>query len=156
MPGWIWWIFLPDALDVARINIDRYELWDRVEAVESDLFNALKNRNDKPRYQVIVSNPPYVDAEDMSDLPEEYHHEPALGLAAGDDGLDLARRILQEARDWLTDDGLLVMEVGNSCYALDDAFPDVPFTWLEFEQGGHGVCLLTAADLETYRDSFFK
>ena len=144
----------PDALDVARINIDRFELWDRVQAVESNLFSALKEAEEKPQYQIIVTNPPYVDAEDMSDLPEEYHHEPELGLAAGHDGLDLARTILREAREYLTDDGILVMEVGNSCFALDEAFPDVPFTWLEFEQGGHGVCLLTAAELDQYQASF--
>ncbi len=144
----------PDALDVARINIDRFELWDRVQAVESDLFTALRDQPEPPKYQVIVTNPPYVDLEDMSDLPEEYHHEPELGLAAGDDGLDLARRILREAREFLTDDGILVMEVGNSCFAMDDAFPEVPFTWVEFEQGGHGVCVLTAAELDQYKDSF--
>ncbi len=143
-----------DALEVANINIDRFSLWDRVQTIKSDLFSALSEREKKPRYQIIVTNPPYVDAEDMSDLPEEYHHEPELGLTAGHDGLDLARIILREARDYLTDDGILVMEVGNSCFALDEAFPDVPFTWVEFEQGGHGVCLLTAADLDRYRDSF--
>ncbi|WP_281645419.1 50S ribosomal protein L3 N(5)-glutamine methyltransferase [Parendozoicomonas sp. Alg238-R29] len=144
----------PDALEVARINIDRFELWDRVQTVESNLFSALESEEEKPQYQIIVTNPPYVDAEDMTDLPNEYHHEPELGLAAGNDGLDLARTILREARNYLTDDGILVMEVGNSCFALDEAFPNVPFTWLEFEQGGHGVCLLTAAELDQYRESF--
>ena len=90
----------------------------------------------------------------MSDLPEEYHHEPELGLAAGDDGLDLARTILREARQFLSDDGILVMEVGNSCFALDNAFPDVPFTWIEFAHGGHGVCVLTAEELDKYSASF--
>ncbi len=144
----------PDALEVARINIDQFEVWDRVQAVESDLFSTLKAEADTPEYQIIVTNPPYVDAEDMGDLPDEYHHEPELGLAAGHDGLDLARTILREARNYLTDDGILVMEVGNSCHALDDAFPNVPFTWLEFEDGGHGVCLLTASELDQYQDSF--
>ncbi|CAM3512001.1 50S ribosomal protein L3 N(5)-glutamine methyltransferase [Parendozoicomonas haliclonae] len=144
----------PDALEVAQINIDRFELWDRVQALESNLFSALKAMDEKPQYQIIVTNPPYVDEEDMSDLPDEYQHEPELGLAAGNDGLDLARVILREARDYLTDDGILVMEVGNSCFAMDEAFPDVPFTWIEFEQGGHGVCMITAAELDQYRDSF--
>ncbi|MCL6268667.1 50S ribosomal protein L3 N(5)-glutamine methyltransferase [Sansalvadorimonas sp. 2012CJ34-2] len=144
----------PDALEVARINIDQFEFWDRVEAVESDVFSALGHGDDAPKYQVIISNPPYVDAEDMSDLPDEYHHEPELGLASGNDGLDLTRRILREASEYLTDDGILIVEVGNSCYALDEAFPDVPFTWLEFEQGGHGVFLLTAADLKKYLSNF--
>lgn len=143
-----------DALEVACINIDRFELWDRVQALESDLFSALHEMPEPPKYQIIVTNPPYVDAEDMSDLPQEYHHEPELGLAAGDDGLDLARAILREARQFLSDDGILVMEVGNSCFALDNAFPDVPFTWIEFAHGGHGVCVLTAKELDKYSASF--
>ncbi len=144
----------PDALDVARINIDQFELWDRVQPIESDLFSAIDSDQGAHKYQIIVSNPPYVDAEDMSDLPDEYHHEPELGLAAGEDGLDLARRILREAPQYLTDDGILIVEVGNSCFALDEAFREVPFTWLEFEQGGHGVFLLTAADLKKYQAVF--
>ncbi len=143
-----------DALEVAHINIDRFELWDRVRSIQSDMFLSLKSMEDRPRYQLIVSNPPYVDAEDMADLPDEYLHEPALGLEAGNDGLDFARNILTNAADFLDDNGLLVVEVGNSEWALQDAYPDVPFTWVEFEHGGHGVFVLTAEECRRYRDRF--
>ena len=142
------------ALDVARINVDRFELWDRVSPISSDLFSALYEQEQKPQYQLIVSNPPYVDEEDMSDLPDEFHHEPEMGLEAGNDGLNFARRILAQAGDFLTDDGLLVVEVGNSQWALDGAFPEVPFTWIEFEHGGHGVFAITAAELKQHRSRF--
>ncbi len=133
----------PDALAVARQNIARFGLQPRVRAVQSDLFAALPAQ----RYDLIVSNPPYVDAGDMADLPEEFRHEPVLGLAAGDDGLDLVRRILREASQHLTPDGVLVCEVGNSWPALEAAFPQLPFTWVDFEHGGEGVFVLTAAEL---------
>lgn len=132
-----------EALEVADENIQRFELEDRVVALQSDLFSAADGR-----YDLIVSNPPYVDAYDMSTLPEEYHHEPELALAAGEDGLDLVRRMLAEARDYLTDDGLLVVEVGNSWPALVEAYPQLPFVWPEFERGGHGVFVLQARDLD--------
>ncbi len=144
----------PDALEVARINIDRFELWNRVQAVSSDMFQALDEQEHKPKYQLIVTNPPYVDAEDMSDMPDEFHHEPELGLTAGDDGLDCARIILSRAADFLTDDGLLVMEVGNSWIALEEAYLEIPFTWIEFEHGGHGVMAMTAADCQQYQSVF--
>lgn len=136
----------PDALAVAEQNIRRHGVADRVRAIESDLFENLTGR-----YDVILSNPPYVDAADLAAMPDEFHHEPVLGLEAGVDGLDVARRILAEAQDYLTEDGLLIVEVGNSAPALEEAFPDLPFTWLDFERGGHGVFLITAADL---RDHF--
>src|SRR5690606_29655490 len=97
-----------EALEVAEENIHRHELQERVTALQSDLFSAASGK-----YDLIVSNPPYVDADDMHSLPEEYRHEPELALAAGDDGLDLVRIMLKEARQYLTDDGLLVLEVGN-------------------------------------------
>lgn len=131
-----------DALDVAAVNIDYHEVGDRVRTVRSDVFDGLEGR-----YDVILSNPPYVDADDIADMPAEYGHEPELGLAAGGDGLDIAHRILARASDYLNPGGLLIVEVGNSWVALQEAYPDMPFTWLEFENGGDGVFLLTAEDL---------
>lgn len=139
-----------DALDVADINIARHELQHRVRAIESDVFVGVEG----DRYQLIVSNPPYVDEEDLADMPAEYRCEPALGLAAGRDGLAITRRILSQASDYLSDDGLLVVEVGNSAVALDAAYPEVPFTWVEFERGGHGVFVLTREQLLAYRVNF--
>jgi len=133
-----------DALAVANINIERQELGAQVHAIESDLFTSL----DKTPYDIIVSNPPYVSKEDMDAMPGEYHHEPALGLAAGDDGLDIAHRILREAPDYLSDQGILIVEVGNSQEALIEAYPKLPFMWLDFERGGEGVFLLTAEQLK--------
>ncbi|HEY5809119.1 MAG TPA: 50S ribosomal protein L3 N(5)-glutamine methyltransferase [Povalibacter sp.] len=136
-----------DALAVTQINIDRHHVADRVRAVRSDVFSGLAG----PRYDVIVANPPYVGSEELADLPDEYHREPRLGLYGGDDGLDIVRRILREAHDHLEPHGILITEVGNSETALIDAFPRVPFTWLEFERGGGGVFLLTAEQLEAFR-----
>jgi len=136
----------PEALEVARSNIELHDVQDRVQAVQSDLFDKLEGR-----YDVILSNPPYVNVEDLGSMPEEFGHEPALGLAAGDDGLDLARRILEQAAQYLTPDGLLIVEVGNSWPALEAAYPELPFVWLEFEQGGDGVFLLRAEDLRSAR-----
>ncbi|MDC0661883.1 50S ribosomal protein L3 N(5)-glutamine methyltransferase [Marinobacter sp. SS21] len=135
-----------DALVVAARNIDFHEVGDRVQAIQSDLFENLHGR-----YDVILSNPPYVDAEDLAAMPEEFHHEPELGLAAGVDGLDIAHRILVQAADYLTPGGLLIVEVGNSWVALDAAYPDLPLTWLDFEQGGDGVFVLTAEELSAWR-----
>lgn len=135
-----------EALEVAESNIDLHGLGDRVQCIQSDVFSNLVGQ-----YDVILSNPPYVDAEDLADMPEEYHHEPALGLAAGADGLDIAHRILAKAADHLTQDGLLIVEVGNSWVAMDEAYPDLPLTWLEFENGGSGVFLVTAEDLRKWQ-----
>ena len=131
------------ALAVARENVQRHDAGERVRLVQADVFDGLPVK----QYDLIVSNPPYVGAEEMKGLPPEYHREPSLALAAGEDGLEIVRRILQGAAKYLTDRGVLVVEVGNSEDALVAAYPDLPFTWLEFERGGHGVFLLTAEQL---------
>lgn len=136
-----------DALAVAEENIQQHGMTERIFALQSDLFENLHGQ----RFDLIVSNPPYVDADDMASLPDEFHAEPELGLSSGDDGLDFTRRLLNEALDYLTEDGLLVVEVGNSWPALNGAYPALPFTWVEFEHGGHGVFVLTAQDLRSAR-----
>ena len=133
-----------DALAVAAINVERHQVKNRVSLIRSDFFIDVP----EGPYQLIVTNPPYVDRADMADRSEEYRHEPELGLASGDDGLDATRVILKQASRFLDDDGILVCEVGNSRPALEDAFPRTPFTWLEFEHGGEGVFLLKKTDLE--------
>ena len=138
-----------DALVVAGENIVQHELSSRVRAVESDLFENIDQR-----FELIVSNPPYVDAADYGAMPAEYHCEPALALESGEDGLDFTRRLLREAPAYLNEGGVLVVEVGNSAVHLEEAFPDVPFTWLEFERGGYGVFVLTQAELVEHRAVF--
>ncbi|MBA4501907.1 50S ribosomal protein L3 N(5)-glutamine methyltransferase [Marinobacterium marinum] len=136
-----------DALEVARQNIARYELEERVYARQGDLFAAVPGA----RYDLIVSNPPYVDQNDLADMPEEYGHEPALALGSGSDGLDITRRILREAGSHLAEDGLLVVEVGNSEVHLMSSLPELPLVWVELERGGNGVFVITAADLRAHQ-----
>ncbi|TAL03925.1 MAG: 50S ribosomal protein L3 N(5)-glutamine methyltransferase [Porticoccaceae bacterium] len=131
-----------EALDVAEANIVQHELERRVRAIETDLFDGLEDA-----YDLIVCNPPYVDADDYAAMPDEYRSEPALALAAGADGLDLVRRVLREAPDWLQNDGLLFVEVGNSALALEERYPEIPFTWVELERGGDGIFVLTRDEL---------
>ncbi|MEH6444241.1 MAG: 50S ribosomal protein L3 N(5)-glutamine methyltransferase [Oceanospirillaceae bacterium] len=137
------------ALEVAKINVQKHEMQDQVNIIESDLF-----ANISEKYQLIVSNPPYVDKSDLSSMPAEYQHEPALALGSGDDGLDLCKKILAQACDYLTDDGLLVVEVGNSEVHLMEQYPQVPLIWVELEAGGNGVFAISAADLKQYREFF--
>ncbi len=122
----------PKALEVARINIKQYRLGKRVQAIRSDLFKSLGNR----KYDLIVSNPPYVTAKSMRKLPKEYRHEPVLALAAGEDGLELVRKIISEAGNRLTPGGLLVCEIGGNRKALERAYPTLEFVWPETSDPG--------------------
>lgn len=139
-----------DALDVAQINIERHGLAERVFPISSDLFNDIP----KDKYDLIVTNPPYVDEEDLDDMPQEFHFEPEMSLGSGADGLDITKRILAQAADYLTDNGVLVCEVGNSMVHLIEQFPTVPFNWIEFKNGGLGVFSLTRAQLVEHRHLF--
>jgi ribosomal protein L3 glutamine methyltransferase len=133
----------PAAVALARENAERLGVMDRVTVREGDLYEPVAGR-----FDLIVSNPPYVDRTDMASLPEEFRHEPTHGLAGGDDGLAIVRRILAGARAHLESDGVLICEVGMSAPALLRAFPRLPFLWPEFEHGGEGVFVLSAADLD--------
>tara|TARA_R110000772_G_scaffold266004_1_gene387935 strand:- start:2847 stop:3731 length:885 start_codon:yes stop_codon:yes gene_type:complete len=135
-----------EALEVAAINVSRHDLGKRVSLSCSDLFQALNGP-----YELILSNPPYVGIEEYQDLPAEFKQEPAMALLSEQRGLAIPVKILQQAADYLSDSGLLIMEVGNSWQALADLYPDAPFLWLEFEQGGEGICVLNKKQLESYR-----
>ena len=135
-----------DALDVAEQNVAAYQLEEQVALIQSDGLTELAGE----QYDLIVCNPPYVDAEDFASVPPEYQHEPALALESGDDGLDFVKRLLNEAQDYLTPGGLLICEVGNSMRHVIDQFPNVPFTWLEFEHSDDGVFLLSREELRQY------
>lgn len=135
-----------DALNVADINVQKHHVEEQVKLIQSDLFEGLSNVS----YDLIISNPPYVDADEMASLPTEYRHEPEIGLASGKEGLDHINKILREAANYLNDEGILIAEVGASEDALADAYPEVPFYWFDFENGGSGVFMLTKQQLEEY------
>lgn len=139
-----------EALDVASINVARYQLESRVKLYRSDVYASLPEN----QYDIIISNPPYVSLQEMTSLPEEYQHEPEIGLVAGVDGLDCVRKILLGANHFLNPDGILIVEVGNSQAAVEQAWPQVPFVWLEFEYGGEGVFLLEAQYVREFHEQF--
>ena len=139
------------ALEVAMVNVDHHDLGHQVNVIESDLFAKIPAEH---QYELIVTNPPYVDAAIMADLPPEFLYEPEHALAAGQDGLDLVHRILFEAPDYLSPEGLLVCEVGDSEWALKQAYPEIQFDWLRFAHGGHGIFAITYDELITHRHLF--
>ena len=139
-----------EALDVAEFNIERHQLTHRVFPIQSDLFTQLP----QDQYDLIVTNPPYVDQDDIEDMPEEFRHEPMLALEAGEDGLVLVKRILAQAGEYLTKNGVLICEVGNSMVHLIEQYPTVPFKWIEFKQGGDGVFALTKSQLDLFKALF--
>lgn len=138
------------ALQLAGENVSVLGLGERVSLIHSNLFDAIEPLE----YDIILSNPPYVNASDLATMPLEYHHEPELALGSGSDGLAITRQILQRAGSYLSDSGLLVVEVGNSWPELENLYPEVPFTWLEFAGGGHGVFALSAKELQQFSASF--
>ncbi|GAB3043356.1 50S ribosomal protein L3 N(5)-glutamine methyltransferase [Acinetobacter apis] len=140
-----------DALEVAALNVEHHNMQYQVALLESDLFAKLPAEH---QYDLIVSNPPYVDAEDMADLPDEFLHEPELALAAGQDGLDLVKKMLAQAADYLTQDGLIVIEVGNSEWSMRQNFNTIDFHWITFNRGGSGVFAFTAAQCREYKAIF--
>ncbi|NHQ87849.1 50S ribosomal protein L3 N(5)-glutamine methyltransferase [Iodobacter sp. HSC-16F04] len=129
----------PDALDVAEINVLEYSLGERIDLMDSDLFSAVEGE----LYDLIISNPPYVDAHSVEELPPEYLHEPEMALGSGEDGLDITRRILEEATRFLNPLGVLVVEIGHNRDELEASFPELPFVWLDTESGDGFVFLLT-------------
>lgn len=139
-----------DALNVANINIENHGLSEQVIPIHSDVFSGVEGQV----YDLIVTNPPYVDQNDIDSLPEEYLHEPEMGLGCGEDGLDIVRKILAESSNHLSENGILICEVGNSQIHVASVYPEVPFKWLTFERGGHGVFMLTKAQLEEFSDIF--
>ncbi len=132
-----------DALDVAKINVEKHQLTDRVHLFQGDLFAPLLEK----KYDIIVSNPPYVGFDEMQSLPHEYQHEPEMALVSGKLGLDIVDRILKTAAHYLKDNGILVVEVGNTWQIMEDHYPNLPFVWIEFERGGDGVLLLNKKDM---------
>lgn len=132
-----------EALALAQANVAKHELQGRVQLIESNLFDNISGR-----FDLIISNPPYVDAADIASMPDEFHAEPLMGLEAGIDGLDLVRVMMRDAPNHLSDRGWMVVEVGNSQPAMEQAYPNAGLTWLEFSYGGHGIFAVPAANLE--------
>ncbi|MAS09148.1 50S ribosomal protein L3 N(5)-glutamine methyltransferase [Salinisphaera sp.] len=138
-----------DALDVARINSDKHDIGPQVEYVEADLFDGLPAE----RFDLIVSNPPYVTRDEWAGLAPEYLHEPGFAFHGDTNDLSLVTRLLFDACDYLSDDGLLILEVGYSAFLLEQTHPDLPITWVELERGGLGVGVLEAEDLRAWVDA---
>lgn len=135
------------ALSLAAKNLDRHHLSEQIELYQGDLFSALPSPSDDTRFDLMICNPPYVNAQSMASLPLEYHAEPEISLAGGSDGMDLIRKIISQAKDYLKPDGALVLEIGNEAKNFSDAFPEIPVTWLEVSAGDDQVLLIMAADL---------
>jgi ribosomal protein L3 glutamine methyltransferase len=137
-----------DALDVAQINVNKYSLNQQISLIESNLFTNLVNYQGK--FDLILTNPPYVDKHRMEQLPHEYLHEPRLALAGGDSGLELVEIILKQAKDYLSDYGILVVEMGDNRQELEELYPELPFVWLDTASGDGFVFVLTKQDLANY------
>lgn len=138
-----------EALEVAEINRQKHELAEQLSLYQSDCFNDLPQKN----YDIIIANPPYVGDAEMQTLPREYTHEPEMALQAPDNGMEIVDRILRDAYHYLSQDGMLVMEVGNSETLVNERYPDLALTWLEFEYGGEGVFLVSSKQLQAYFES---
>ena len=145
-----------EALQVANINLEHHKMTDRINLIESDFFSNLSEYQYSNYYDLIISNPPYVDKEDIGNMAPEYHHEPILGLASGKDGLESVKILLRESCKYLRDNGLLIVEVGNSRQALEECYPTLPFIWIDFKLGGEGVFLLMKSDLEAHMEILNK
>jgi ribosomal protein L3 glutamine methyltransferase len=135
------------ALSLAAKNLDRHNLSEQIEVFQGDLFEAIPTRNDDDKFDLIICNPPYVNAQSMANLPPEYHAEPEISLAGGQDGMDLVRKIIHGAKDFLKPEGALVLEIGNEAKNFSAAFPEIPVTWLDVSAGDDQVLLIQAEDL---------
>lgn len=135
------------ALSLAAKNIDRHNLSEQIEIHQGDLFESLPSPNEENLFDLIICNPPYVNATSMANLPPEYHAEPEISLAGGVDGMDIVRKIISHAKEYLKPDGALVIEIGNEAKNFSDAFPEIPVTWLEVSAGDDQVLLIQAEDL---------
>ncbi len=135
------------ALSLAAKNIDRHNLSEQIEIYQGDLFESLPSPNEDNLFDLIICNPPYVNASSMANLPAEYHAEPEISLAGGSDGMDLVRKIIASAKDYLKPEGALVLEIGNEAKNFSDAFPEINITWLEVSAGDDQVLLIQAEDL---------
>jgi len=141
-----------EALEVANINVERYNMNARIKLIRSDFFATFSGQRDLSQYDLILSNPPYVDSNEIKIMAPEFHYEPIIGLASGEDGLESVSSILSDAGKYLRNHGVLIVEVGNSQWALEKKYPDLPFVWLELEMGGTGVFLLTKEDLDNHNE----